>query len=281
MKNFNYVDWHTIVNTMSRDEFNSYWRYHSGTEVTKKFGISKKGLISILKYWDIPKKTYEERSFLSKRGGLGRTPWNKGLRKGDDPRLTNWITEDILKRKSLSMLGKNKGKIHSEESRKHMSEGWKKYYENGNKKPPITQESRMRMIAAQNDPKIKEKIYNIKKVNNSFNTSSNEEVYYKKLLKTYEENDIIRQYKDKRYPFNCDFYIKSEDKFIELNIHWTHGGHPFDETNEDDIKKLNEWKEKAKTSKFYKNAIHTWTIRDVEKFTYIKNNNLNMEVIYE
>lgn len=105
--------------------------------------------------------------------------------------------------------------------------------------------------------------------------------YYKYLLSIYDKDDIIRQYFDKdRYPYKCDFYIKSEDKFIEVHGNWTHGKHPFDENNKEDIKILELWKEKAKTSDFYKNAIYQWTDLDVRKKKTAENNNLNFEAIY-
>ena len=46
-------------------------------------------------------------------------------------------------------------------------------------------------------------------------------------------------------------YIVSEDKFIEFQGHWTHGKKPFNPEEKDCQEKLNKWKEKAKTSKFY------------------------------
>ena len=94
------------------------------------------------------------------------------------------------------------------------------------------------------------------------------------------EKEVEYQYKDVRYPFVCDFYIRSKDLFIELNIHWTHGDHPFNENNPEDIENINKWKSKAETSEFYKQAIHTWTIRDVNKLKKLKENNLNYIIIY-
>ena len=77
-----------------------------------------------------------------------------------------------------------------------------------------------------------EKSVKTKRKRNSFNTSLPEEQYYNQLLTQFSKDDIIRQYYDKsRYPFHCDFYIKSIDKFIECNFHWTHNNHPFNETN--------------------------------------------------
>lgn len=120
-----------------------------------------------------------------------------------------------------------------------------------------------------------------KKLNNTFNTSKLETELYKKLLKENVNKTIYKQYKDpERYPYYCDFYIKEDDLFIELNAHWTHGGHPFNPNDLNDIEKLNIWKEKAKTSKFYKQAIYIWTDLDVRKQKCAKDNNLNYKVIY-
>ena len=113
--------------------------------------------------------------------------------------------------------------------------------------------------------------YETKKKNHTFNSSSTENETYKLLKQKY--SDIISQYKSDVYPFCCDFYIPSLDLYIECNYHWTHGGHPYNENNIDDINKLNKWKEKK--TKFYDNAIKTWTIRDVNKRNIAKQNNLN------
>ena len=125
------------------------------------------------------------------------------------------------------------------------------------------------------------KEYNTKSKNKSFHTSSDEEYFYGELLKIFNKNDVIRQYRDKeRYPFACDFYIKSIDTFIELNLTWTHGYHKFDINNESDKNKLAIWKEKAKTSSYYRNAIKVWTIKDPLKQKIAKDNNLNYFVAY-
>ena len=125
------------------------------------------------------------------------------------------------------------------------------------------------------------KQYETKKKNNSFNTSTPEDKFYDYLVEKFSKNDIIRQYStDKRYPFNCDFYIKSLDLFIELNFNWTHGGHKFDANSQEDLKKLEDWQEKALTSDYYKNAIETWVVRDQKKYEIAKLNNLNYLVFY-
>ena len=55
-----------------------------------------------------------------------------------------------------------------------------------------------------------------------------------KLILFFDRDDIIRQYIDlQKYPFNCDFYIKSKDLFIEYQGHQTHGTKPYDELDPD------------------------------------------------
>ena len=61
--------------------------------------------------------------------------------------------------------------------------------------------------------------------------------------------------------------------YIECNYHWTHGFRPFCAEDNECIKLLNKWKEG--NTKYYNNAITTWTVRDVQKRKVAKENNLN------
>lgn len=132
-----------------------------------------------------------------------------------------------------------------------------------------------------NTPEAVEKRFNTMKQNGTIgNKSKAEDLFYRALCDKYGYDNVERQYKDERYPFACDFYIKSEDKFIEFNKHWTHGEMPFNLTNQECITKLNKWKERSKTSKYFETAIDVWTNRDVKKLEIAKLNNLNYEVIY-
>lgn len=141
----------------------------------------------------------------------------------------------------------------------------------GKKVGPVPESKKVEILAKQ---------YETKKNNNSFNSSSGESIFYKKLLKIFSEDDVITQYSsDSRYPFNCDFYIKSLDLFIELNFNWTHGYKLFEGT-EQDLQKLQKWEAKAHSSDYYKNAIETWTKRDTQKYNAAKVNNLNYLVYY-
>ena len=121
---------------------------------------------------------------------------------------------------------------------------------------------------------VKRQILKTKKKNKTFNSSSIEKQFEAYL----KENNInyITQYKSELYPFYCDFYFPDNDLYLEINGHWTHGGHPghpFDSTNKDDLLVLEQWKKQ--NTKFYDIAINVWTERDVLKRETAKKNNLN------
>ena len=65
-----------------------------------------------------------------------------------------------------------------------------------------------------------------------------------------------------------------------MNIHPTHNYHFFDSNNLEDLMQLNILKEKSKYSDWYKKVIEVWTVRDVEKFKYAKENKLRYLVIW-
>ena len=119
-------------------------------------------------------------------------------------------------------------------------------------------------------PEVKEKMYNTKKQNHTFNGSSAELKIYNLLKEKFP--DTLTQYKSSVYPYSCDFYIPSLDVYIEYQGSWTHGYHPYDKNNPQDLKTLEKWKEKSKEINFkgkpklfYLNAINTWTDLDVRK----------------
>ena len=119
-----------------------------------------------------------------------------------------------------------------------------------------------------------EKIANTKRKNHSFTTSKPEENLYNEIKLIYPS--VIRQYKEKRYPYNCDFYIPELDMFIELQGSWTHGKHPYDPNSTKDKSILEKWKLRLLDNHgFYLTAIKVWTISDPKKREIAKKNNLN------
>ena len=73
---------------------------------------------------------------------------------------------------------------------------------------------------------------------------------------------------DERYPFYCDFYIKSLDLFIELNAHPSHGRLPMEMMSVDEY------------SKYPPKWADVFAKRDVEKLKHIRDNKLNFIRIY-
>lgn len=120
---------------------------------------------------------------------------------------------------------------------------------------------REQMLAADERRKAKER--ETKRRHGTFNSSTAEERVYAFLAGKFGESGVVRQYSSREYPFSCDFYVKPLCLYIECNFSWTHGGHWFDANNEADQLKLAKWKSRG--SKFYLNAIKTWTERDVKK----------------
>ena len=110
-------------------------------------------------------------------------------------------------------------------------------------------------------------------------TSSKEENICYDILKG-KFNVIHRQKRDEhKYPFFCDFYIEDIDTWIEFNGFMTHGNHPFDANNVDDINKLNELKirnitHNSPNNNLYESTIYTWTIKDPMKRMIAKKNKL-------
>lgn len=119
-----------------------------------------------------------------------------------------------------------------------------------------------------------------KKQRGTFAVSSVEEECYKRLCESYGSDDIISEYSsDERYPFSCDFYIKSLDLFIELNIHPSHNTHPFDSNNKEDVKLLE--KLTSDNTAWSKMIIDVWCNRDPKKVKHALDNNLNYLSIYK
>jgi len=88
-------------------------------------------------------------------------------------------------------------------------------------------------------------------------------------------------HKDFRYPFYCDFYLPKYDIFVEINIYLAHGPHPFNSNNQEDLKFLAEWKQKADNGKtIYYDWINRWTQIDVNKRNIANKNKLKYYELY-
>ena len=174
----------------------------------------------------------------------------------------NYFSEESSAKRVQTRRNKNNGEYYSEEALKILSDKNKVYYK--------SDKFRIRLESG-SYKKACDKGIETKKKNGSLNTSKCEDKAYELLRNVFPM--LIRQYRSEVYPFNCDFYDPITEMYIEYNGCWTHNDHPFDETNEDDLKIVNKWK--SKNTKFYDNAVKTWTVRDINKRNVAKSNNLN------
>ncbi len=201
-------------------------------------------------------KTTEETKKKLSESHKGQIPWNKNkvgiyseetLQKiSQNTKLS--MNEEV--RRKLSIIGKNR--IFSEESKKKIS-------------------NKLRNRSKKEIQNYINKVYNTKKKNNTFNTSKPEEDIYQLLLQKF--NNVKRQYKSKKYPFNCDFYIPELDLYIEYQGFWHHGFKPYNLEDQECINLVNKWL--IGNTKFYNKAIEIYTIKDPLKRKTAKENNLN------
>lgn len=134
------------------------------------------------------------------------------------------------------------------------------------------------------NPDIKQKVSDAKRENGTFNTSAPEQWLLEMLVSVFGEHDVLTQHNtDLRYPFHCDFYIKSRDMFVELNAFWTHGNGWFNEESIADNIMLSDWIQgcETKDSEFYNNAIQNWTTTDVVKRETARKHRLNYVVFWD
>ncbi len=110
--------------------------------------------------------------------------------------------------------------------------------------------------------------------------SNPENVLYDMLVSVFGKDDIVLQYKDKRYLFFCDFYVKSRDLFIELNAMWTHNTHWYTDDSTDKTI-ASDWLASSDAKPFYLNAYETWTNRDVAKRAAARHAKLNYIVFWD
>lgn len=125
---------------------------------------------------------------------------------------------------------------------------------------------------------MKERIYNTKKRNHTFNSSKAEDNLYIDLCNLYGKDNIKRNYTNDLYPWNCDFYVVSLDLYIELQGYYTHGQHPYNEYN---IEDRNRKEYLVNTYGENNGQVRVWTVTDVSKRNKAKENSLKYLEIYD
>ena len=131
------------------------------------------------------------------------------------------------------------------------------------------------------DGSVRQRALDSKRMNGTFNTSGPEESAYSLLCEKFGSDGVVRQYCSDVYDFACDFYVKSLDLYIEMNLHWSHGGAFYDVDNPEHVARLGRWSKLAERSKYYANAVHVWSVKDLEKLRTARRNNLNYLVFWD
>ena len=130
-------------------------------------------------------------------------------------------------------------------------------------------------------PDFRRRAMDTKRVLGTFSSSSGENLLYDKLVGFFGKDDVIRQYHSDLYPYDCDFYIKSRDMYIELNAFKGHGRHWFGSCESDNQVAV-DWKNSSKRpGDFYDVTLDVWTRCDVDKRDIARKNNLNYVVFWD
>ena len=233
-------------------------------EKIKKTNLERYGTTCTLSNFDIQKKAIE--TSLSRYGVKSYTQTQEYIDKAKKTSLERYGAEHYAKTKEF------------EEKVKHTNlERYGVEYPSQNKELQYKREQtcveRYGVKHVSQLQCVKDKVVEKKRENGTFNTSSSEMFIKSSLESLYSQ--VCYQYTSESYPFACDFYIPSEDVYIEYQGSWTHGYRPFDKSNKECLEQLELWKERARTSKYYRNAIEVWTKRDTLKRETAKKNNLN------
>lgn len=128
-----------------------------------------------------------------------------------------------------------------------------------------------------------ERCYLTKKENGTLNSSKSSDRAGEMLRAKFGADDVLAEYRSERYPFACDYYIKSLDLYIEFNLYVTHGGHWFDSNSDEDRVRLGVLQERADwvNRNLYANTIRVWTGSDLVKRQTAIENNLNYVVFWD
>lgn len=263
-----------IADNLDKNELEEYYKTHLPKDVCEHFGFHSRYFHRIFDYLGIKRRNASENTKIQLIYYTDVKERGKKLSEALVKRHKNMSVEE--KEALYTKISKSQKDIpKSKEQKLKISNSLKKYYETHDVWNKGLKSAQAWV------PGQRERYLKTLSENGWFNTSKPEEELYQQLCEQYGKENVKRSYsEDPRYPFACDFYIVSKDLFIELNRFWHHGPHPFDENNSEDIELLEKWREKAKTSEQYKAAIHTWTIRDVNKIKTANKNNLNYKLIY-
>lgn len=261
---------------------------HSQYECAKHFGLSVGMFIRLLKERGIKKDITKHSELIKKKklekyGDENYNNREKAAKTCEDKYGVDNLFKDtdymkVCWEKTLGVNHPMRDKNIAQKMANHHN------YELEHKKAAQTLLNKTGYDNPRKDPKCIKKMLQTKINNGCFDSpgTSNMERRLEKILNRKFKN-VVTKYRDERYArtsgyqFECDFYIPSEDLFIELNAHPTHSNHPY--LFESGDEKVRESLLKS-DKKWNKQLVETWAVRDVEKYNIAKSNNLNYIVLY-
>lgn len=279
------------LDEITTEELNNYYNNlnHSQYECAQHFGVSTGYFIKVLKERGITKDASKHAELIKRKKLERYGDCNYNNRdKARDTCVEKYGVDnpfkdtENIKQSYINKLGvehpmkrediKQKVITHTDQKQK-IKKSRETYfiktgYDNPGKDP--------RCIAKMLRSKIEHGVYD------SPGTSQLERRLEKILTRKFKT--VISKYRDPRYTrstgyqYECDFYIPSEDLFIELNAHPSHYKHPylFDEKADSDLyKKLS-----TSTRTWDKVLLETWSVRDVEKRESALQHSLNFIELY-
>lgn len=233
------------------------------SDVKRKYNETSMERYGVPYYWQSDEARARLKQILSADEVVAKTKATNMIRYGSELWQTSDVGKLVLKEKANSDEVRSKYKATC--NRLYSSDNWST--------------SDVGLAVLRSKEHI-DKIVNTKKSNGTMNTSKPEQLLGKMLVNYFGQDDVMTQHRlDKRYPFNCDFYIKSLDLFIELNATWLHGGKWFDPESDEDLTKVDYLK--SKHTPLYDRYVDIWTGSDVTKRNMARANNLNYVVLWD
>ena len=276
-----------IAKELNKEELIKYYETHLPKDVAEHFGFDQKYFIRLFDYMGIKRRTASENSKIQAKYYFDDSE-EAFKRRSEAHKKGYWETMTEETRKSRASKISSTQKEHIADGtvvRKATTTSWKKGSEPWNK--GLTKDVDERVAKK---PETIEKWLNTMASLKKETQSKLEDRYYENvLIPKYGEGNVIRHYKDERYFYirkdgskhicDCDFYIPSEDLFIELQGHQSHGTEPFEPENPNHIELLQHCKDHPEEW-LSEGLINIWAGRDYQKRMCFINNNLNYLLVY-
>lgn len=262
-----------LISIVSKEDLFRFYilENNSFQDTFEHYNITRRHLRQLLNYYDISKGKHQKAAFKITRS---HENYVAGGKKSAETQKQNWKEKSDEEREQWSQ--KQSAAHKTEKYRKIKSEQNTQYWQSLSKEERERQNklrsetgkktwSNPELKAYQQQRMSEERA---KRTGNRFRTIAEEKIY-NRLLADYP--DVKYEYYDERYPYNCDFYIRSLDLFIEYQGYPSHGTRPYD---------VNDPKSVEESYKMYGEWLVNYTQTDVKKHETAKNNNLNFIRIY-